>query len=235
MTPVIDLQTRGPSEREWASVCDALPAFVWPACRRVVVVSPHPDDETLGAGGLIGTALDRGVPVLVVSVTDGEAASAAPGLADVRRTELGAALQCLDPHRSIRTLRLGVADGRVPESLAAVTREISRHLEPRDLVVCPLPDDGHPDHGASAAAAIAAARGVGATVRCYPVWAWHCHEPSRSVLVHGERLAFTESILSRKRSAAACYTSQLEGDTPVVPPTMLIRLLRPFEVLVDPR
>ena len=31
--------------------------------RRVVVVAAHPDDESLGAGGLVSRAVQRGIPV----------------------------------------------------------------------------------------------------------------------------------------------------------------------------
>jgi len=235
MTPVIDLQACGPSERDWAAVCDALAPFVWPPCRRVVVVSPHPDDETFGAGGLIGVAVERGLGVMVVSVTDGEAAFPHPDLAQIRRAELSNALGCLDPARSIDTVRLGFADSHVSASLRALTAEIAHCLDPDDLVVCPMPDDGHPDHGAVSAAATDAAGAVGATVRWFPVWAWHCHEPARSLLAQGERLALPPAVLCRKDRAVSCYLSQLEGETPVVPPLMMVRLLRPFEVFVVPR
>ena len=40
---------------------------------RVVVVAPHPDDEILGCGGLLGHAAGQGMQVRVVAVTDGEA------------------------------------------------------------------------------------------------------------------------------------------------------------------
>jgi len=40
----------------------------------VVVVAPHPDDEVLGAGGLLQHAVSSGASVEVVGVTDGEAA-----------------------------------------------------------------------------------------------------------------------------------------------------------------
>jgi LmbE family N-acetylglucosaminyl deacetylase len=40
--------------------------------QRVVVFAPHPDDETLGVGGLIRQARDRGAEVWVVFYTDGD-------------------------------------------------------------------------------------------------------------------------------------------------------------------
>jgi len=144
------------------------------------------------------------------------------------------ALSCLDPLGRIRHTRLGYPDGRVARSADSLTDEIGRRVGPSDLVACPLPDDGHPDHAAVSAAATAAARRCGAVVRWYPVWAWHCHEPARSRLAHGERLPLADEVLDRKRVAVGCYASQTDGDAPVVPADMLTRLLRPFEVLVRP-
>lgn len=234
MTPIIDLRLSGPTELEWAATCNDLQPFVWPKCKRLVVVSPHPDDETFGAAGLIGEAISSGLAVLIISVTDGEAASDSPDLADIRTTELANAVKCLDPSRSIRTVRLAFADSRLSQSLDALTREIGRRIRPDDLVVCPLPDDGHPDHWATSMAATDAAAAVGARVRWFPIWAWHCHEPTESSLAQGQRLSLSEVSLYRKRRAAACYVSQIDGDSPVVPTPMLARLLRPFEVFVRP-
>ena len=234
MTPRIDLRQPGPSELEWAAVCDGLDTFQWPPCERVVVVSPHPDDETLGVGGLICSALERGLPIVVLAVTDGEAASTAPDLAELRTAEMAAALRFLDPQGSIRTLRLRIPDSKVSRAVDALTSSIATELDAGDLVVCPLPDDGHPDHAAVSAAATNAGRAAGAVVRWFPVWAWHCHDPRASVISRGARLALTEDALARKRRAAACHASQVEGDPPVVPVAMLVRLLRPFEVLVSP-
>lgn len=235
MSPVIDLRDGGPSEARWASVCDTLPPFSWPTCTRVVVVSPHPDDETLGAGGLIGVALERGLQVLVVSVTDGEAASPVPDLARRRRSELARALACLDPAGRIRHLRFGIADSQVAAVLDELTDAIAEQLRPTDLVVGPLPDDGHPDHGATSAAARRAADRAGSSVRWFPIWAWHCHDPDSSAIVGGQRLVLPDDVLRRKRRAVRCFASQIVGPTPVVPPSMivrLVRLVRPFEVLV---
>lgn len=41
--------------------------------RRLVIVAPHPDDETLGCGLLIAAAVRAGVRVAVIALTDGQA------------------------------------------------------------------------------------------------------------------------------------------------------------------
>src|SRR5580692_8282234 len=85
-----DTSIPGTPECYWA----ALEPPAWsPRAGPLVVVAPHPDDETLGAGGLIHTwAARHGLPVVIVSVTDGEAACPEiPNLAAVRRSELEAA------------------------------------------------------------------------------------------------------------------------------------------------
>ena len=41
------------------------------AIRGLVVVAPHPDDESLGCGGLIAAATTDGIPVRIVVVSDG--------------------------------------------------------------------------------------------------------------------------------------------------------------------
>ena len=43
----------------------------WPAGGPVIVVAPHPDDETLGCGATIMQKLAAGTPVHVVIATDG--------------------------------------------------------------------------------------------------------------------------------------------------------------------
>ena len=78
-----------------------------------VIVAPHPDDETLGAGGLIAAQRSRGFAVRVAAVTDGEKAySDVPGLAAMREREQTDALQRLSvPTECITRFRL--PDGNV--------------------------------------------------------------------------------------------------------------------------
>lgn len=235
MMPSIDLALDGPTEQEWDVACASLPPFAWPNCGRLVVVSPHPDDETLGVGGLIATAVGRGVPVLVIAVTDGEAASSRPGLAEVRAAELATALSMLGGEDAIEHRRLRLRDGGLRQSAQALGGMLDEHIGANDLVTCPLPDDGHPDHRAVSIAATRSAIRCGAAVCWFAVWAWHCHDPQRSRLKGGQRLVLSTDARARKRRAIGCYVSQLEGDEPVVPPWMLVRLDRAYEVLVAGR
>ncbi|PYM62192.1 MAG: hypothetical protein DMD79_11115 [Candidatus Rokuibacteriota bacterium] len=55
-----------------AQTLERLPDAFPPPTTRLLVVSPHPDDETLGAGGLIQRVLHRGGAVAVVLVTSGD-------------------------------------------------------------------------------------------------------------------------------------------------------------------
>jgi LmbE family N-acetylglucosaminyl deacetylase len=228
------LTNSGPSAAMWDDALRNAPPFRWPVTDRIVVVSPHPDDETLGVGGLIAMAIDQTLPVVVLSVTNGEAAYACENLAAVRRGELAEALACLGEGRSIAHHYLDLPDGRI-EGREIELRNIIRHfLVPGDLVLCPLVDDGHSDHTATATAATEAAHQVGAHVRCFPIWAWHHHDVTYSSLRGAEKLVLTVAARRRKQRAIACFTSQVGTENPVVPPWMLEHLDRDFETLVDP-
>ena len=104
--------------------------MVWPSYRRLVVVSPHPDDETLGAGGAMASEARRH-PVLVISVTDGEAASADDDLGGTRRLELRAALDHLAVPSTIEIERLGIADGAVADAERLLQALLARLFEAR--------------------------------------------------------------------------------------------------------
>lgn len=54
------------------------PLVVLPAFRQVLVIAPHPDDESIGAGGTIARLAQAGAEVHVIVVTDGEATIGSP-------------------------------------------------------------------------------------------------------------------------------------------------------------
>ena len=73
MELIVDDNHLGRSEALWkqSGHQDTLTALNL-STRRVIIVAPHPDDEVLGAGGLIQAALSRDISVEVVAVTDGD-------------------------------------------------------------------------------------------------------------------------------------------------------------------
>ena len=74
-------------EREWINSLGALASWQPPAAS-LLVIAPHPDDETLAVGGLIAAQRAKGLEVVVVAVTDGENAYPdSPGLGDLRSCE----------------------------------------------------------------------------------------------------------------------------------------------------
>jgi LmbE family N-acetylglucosaminyl deacetylase len=145
--------------------------------RSLLVLAPHPDDETFGCGALIARARATGVSVTVVVATDGSRCATSERLepaqiAALRRVELRAACDRLGV-RTDDTITLGYGDGtlaaRLPELTAAVAGLIAR-LRP-DVVLVPCAQDQHPDHRSVHDAAIAA--GGSPALLGYPVWTWH--------------------------------------------------------------
>jgi LmbE family N-acetylglucosaminyl deacetylase len=226
--------TPGTPESHWAT----LETRTWePPEGPLIVVAPHPDDETLGAGGLIHTwAAIRGLPVVIVAVTDGEAACPEiAGLASVRRSELEAARRELAAS-GIDIVYLQLPDGSVAlyrEELATALSKIVAGSA-SVTIVAPYEHDGHPDHDAVGEVSIEVARSCGAVFGRYPIWAWH----------HGTRSIFAGKTLGAfrlgpaaqraKQDAIRRYRSQV-GDRPggaIVPAHVLKYFARPCETFV---
>lgn len=158
----------------WAPTLHA--ARPWkPPASRTVVVAPHPDDESLSSGGLVAYQRSRGISVVVVAVTDGEASYDARGdsvLAATRRAEQNSALGVLGVDRgSIR--RLGLPDGDVAKSESELRERLTALLCPGDLVVTTWNHDVHPDHEACGRAALGASMTVPVMLVFSLFWTWH--------------------------------------------------------------
>jgi LmbE family N-acetylglucosaminyl deacetylase/glycosyltransferase involved in cell wall biosynthesis len=121
---------------------------------RVLALAAHPDDEILGAGGLLALCAERGSAVRIWIATDGtaqegaEAEGAAP-YGELRREESRRAARVLgvDPpfFGGLSDRGLDPEDEELRGAVAALIAE----FEP-DLVLCPSPAEIHPDHRALA-------------------------------------------------------------------------------------
>jgi len=236
----------GRREADWrrsrwlAALDERTPAELLLGWQRVVLVSPHPDDETLACGGLLHAAGAMGLDVHLVSVTDGEACY--PGnarwtperLRAVRSSEVAHALAALGVRAQVH--RLGLPDGDVDGHREALEATLRSMLRPGDLVLAPWEQDGHPDHDAVGHAAIAAVAGSDARLLRYPVWAWHwLQADARQAPFEAVRMPLPHATIARKQRAIACFASQLGLGvpgvaSPVLPPHVVERFERPFEV-----
>lgn len=244
------IEGRGTSESEWDDCLwlEALPSVepdtVLLGARRLLVVSPHPDDEVLACGGLMQAALAQGIAVLVVSVTDGEACYpdhpqwSIARLRDARRNELVAAMQALGMDATHVTA-LGLPDGDVARHETDLAVYLAARLLPGDIVVAPWMHDGHPDHEAVGRAASAAARSCGVRALQYPVWAWHWLDARAAggPWTAAQRISMCLDSQARKRQAMAAFATQtgtvedLDRE-PILPDHVLARFHRSYEVLI---
>jgi LmbE family N-acetylglucosaminyl deacetylase len=233
----------GTPEHLWQ--LDQLPAMTPPGARdRVVVIAAHPDDETLGAGGLVAACARRGIAVSVVVASDGEASHprspthSAARLAAIRRVEVQRALDTLAP--AVRVRFLGLPDGQLAGHHEALRMHLEQFARDATHLVSPWIGDRHPDHEACGSVAAELARATGARHWQYPVWAWHWGRPGTDDLPWGQlqRLALSAADVAVKEQALLCHVSQhaplspAVGDEAILPPQMLAHFTRPDEYFV---
>jgi LmbE family N-acetylglucosaminyl deacetylase len=197
-----------------------------------VVVVPHPDDETLAAGGLIAALRSRNVDVLIVAVTDGENAYLAnTGLAEARQKEQTLALARLGVPED-RILRARLADSDVAsqeqELIATLRPLVSADMQ----VLSPWIGDFHPDHEACARAAKFVSQDVGALVVSYFFWTWHRGTIATVNGLNLRKFVLSEAISTTKREALACHVSQLRHapEPEILAENLLWPARMPFEV-----
>lgn len=254
-----DHREPGTSEDDWvrAGVLDRPRDLDLDDVAALVVLAAHPDDESLGAGGLVHRLAARGVPVTLVVATDGEGShpgsSTSPDeLRAIRRRELLDAVDALAA--GSRVLLLGLPDGGLREhrdvlrtaveaavDLATGTRAGTRRGTGRTLVCAPWRGDGHRDHRIAGEVAAEVATTRDARLVEYPVWFWHWADPAGPDVpwdaLRGLRLTVDEA--AAKGKAVAAHASQVgplsgdPGDEAVVGPEMLRHAARQVEVLVE--
>lgn len=238
----------GASEAAWQAFLRTQPTWE-PDPVPAIVVSPHPDDEVLGAGGLIHSLSARGAAVRVVSVTDGEAAYAgsvradgmharevAPGAAELgvtRRGELRSALRKLCP-QYVETVRLAIPDGEVRNFENKLSAAIESMITRETLIVAPFEEDGHPDHDAAGRVACRISRAHGLALVRYPIWAWHQSDPERVRRLSWRRFPLSPEAQRAKARALECFASQTSPgfSAPILPPHVLQYFQRTFEAFL---
>ncbi|HEY3326285.1 MAG TPA: PIG-L family deacetylase [Novimethylophilus sp.] len=195
---------------------------------RLLVLAVHPDDETLGAGGLLQQAVAAGAAVRVVFITDGDnnpwpqrllercwriSAADRARWGQRRRQEALAALEMLGVARQ-QAVFLGLPDQGItglligaPAQVIAALRDEIAGWQP-SLLVVPSLQDAHPDHNALAVLIDQAMAQLPAT---------QVRPQLFSYLIHGVGIfdvaeysvSLSPQQLDRKRRAILCHDTQM--------------------------
>ncbi len=191
---------------------------------RLLVVSPHPDDETLACGALLAASAARDLKPVIVCVTDGRYGPNAvdpEGYAAIRSSELAASAEMLGVAPS-DVLMLGYEDSKVTDHVDELIDDLTELLRQHrpQVLAAPSPFDIHADHVAVAEATRRAAQALPIRHLEYVVWGWQ-HPLSWIASVHRQRglgrpvKVRTRGLNDKKLEALACYRSQVESEGPL--------------------
>jgi LmbE family N-acetylglucosaminyl deacetylase len=195
---------------------------------RVLVVTAHPDDETIGAGRLIA-----GHPghVRAVTLTAGESCLPEERIDrdDLRFRRLAEWRSALGQLGAEPVEAERWPDGRLAEFEQEVADSLTSLLADVDVVVTTWRHDPHPDHQAAGRACASAAATTGRRLLEFPVWApyWMARADLDDLGWAASTVAHTPQDDQRRERALQEYASQtqplLPGWEPVVPAEMLER------------
>ncbi|MEU3847667.1 PIG-L family deacetylase [Micrococcus terreus] len=202
----------------------------------LVLAVAHPDDETLGATGLIRSVLCAGGRVELILCTAGEGSHpdspthTPEQLRRIRHAEMLEAAEALgrDAEGRLELHQLGLPDGRLAEHTeqieAAVHRALDRDRSGADaagssagpgpaasqpLLATHYRLDGHTDHEVlgHTLAAVAAERGL--ALYEFPVWYWHWADPqTEHAWRHWTRWPLDEEAQAVRLAALHAHQSQ---------------------------
>jgi LmbE family N-acetylglucosaminyl deacetylase len=123
---------------------------------RIVVVAPHPDDETLGCGGSLLRHKEKGDEIYWIIVTEGDAIQ---GFDRTKREK--EIKEVIRAYQFDEVFRLGFLASKLDiepkANLVIKLREIFQHLMP-NIVYSPFSGDPHTDHQVVAEAIVSATK-----------------------------------------------------------------------------
>ena len=171
----------------------------------MLVVAPHPDDESIGCGGAISVHRSEGSDITVVWLTSGEGGVGplqGDEARDVREAEARRAADVLGVSDLLfQRLPDGGLSGQLELATEQLTGIVSR-LRPH-TIYAPHAGEDHDDHGA---ASLATARALAASGHTADLWGYEVWTPLSSF----DTVLPIDGHMERKMRAIGCYRSQLE-------------------------
>jgi LmbE family N-acetylglucosaminyl deacetylase len=215
-----------------------------------LVLAPHPDDESLGCGGLIAACVAAGRSPLVAILTDGAGshprsrAFPADRLRAVRAQEARQAVAALGLPED-RLAFLEQPDTAAPHEGPAFDAVVAKLLALVEgeaactAIFAPWRHDPHCDHEAASLIAAAVAEKAGIRHRAYPVWGWTLADDTAIPEAPGPGWRLNvEAFLPAKQNAIRAHQSQFGGlieDDPAgfrLPAALLACFDSPYETFL---
>ncbi len=189
----------------------------------LVLVVAHPDDETVGAGGLLSRLEDP----FLIHVTDGAprnlAYARAAGFEAGEDYALARGAELLNALRLAgvsprQTYALGIADQEASLDMSGLTHrlaEVFGRLQRGTILTHPY-EGGHPDHDATAFAVHAACALLPAAPEIFEFTSYHASgggiETGRFLIgaEPGEAIRLSNREIERKRQMMECFATQIQ-------------------------
>jgi LmbE family N-acetylglucosaminyl deacetylase len=213
-----------------------------------LILAPHPDDESLGCGGLIASCCAVARPPLVVILTDGSGShpNYPPArLIALREAEATNAANILGlPKARLKFLR--EQDTRAPDDGPAFERIVHRLADcvrrfGCSAILTTWRHDPHCDHHAAARIAREIARVSRIIHLEYPIWGWTMSADTQidEAAVRGWRFDVTQHLPAKRRAIAAHASQygQVITDDPAgftLPDSFLRAFAEPWETFLLP-
>lgn len=214
-----------------------------------LILAPHPDDESLGCGGLIAACAADNRPPLVAILTDGTGSHPRSRLWPPERLKALRRQEARDATRALglapdRLIFLDAKDTAAPTQgpeFETLVQRLKAALAGITTILSPWRHDPHCDHEAASVLATRVAQDTGLRHVAYPVWGWTLPDemPLDEKTPTGRRFDITP-WQARKRSAIDAHKSQHGGvinDDPtgfVLPPSFKAIFDTPTETYLTP-
>ena len=176
--------------------------------RPVLVLAPHPDDETFGCGGTVRMLTESGVTVDVAFLTRGEQGlevadpsnlRASQELAEIRSREARAACDVLGVRNIVFLNGRDTQLNEQPELAASIAEILAWGDYQR--IFCPWPEDAHEDHRATFSLL---RRAIGSQPTERSIWLYEVWKP-----LPANTFVPIDRTMGAKRLAMDQYQSQL--------------------------
>jgi LmbE family N-acetylglucosaminyl deacetylase len=174
---------------------------------KVLVISPHPDDEAIGCGGAIIKHTEEGDTVHVIFLTSGEKGGHGRSKEETRKIREDEAKEAAIILKTSKT-----EFWREPDGMFVVTKKNIEQLTNKliefkcDIIYAPHPNEAHPDHIAAALLVKKVLNGLNDEIKKPSVLMFEVWTPIQKM----DHILDITSFIERKRKAILSYKSQCE-------------------------